>query len=265
MASRCCRGCAAWRCAATTRSWSAAALMDASAYMTSRETSWAAYCRHCRWGYVLAAVQFSAVSVDQFERGWLPVSRGWRIEECASFHVSACLAARASACLPACPLQFQHPAQSGPASFRALDVRRGGSELLLGTHCCDLWELNPAAATGGINASAAAASTARPGSAAAAASVLPEPLIQGHTGDVWGVAYHPLKPHRFVTACESNSIFVWHGRRRQLMVSGANRLVILGQVMWASPLGKPATFALQALHSPVASMYPMYLITAHVT
>uniref|UniRef100_A0A383W527 PLAT domain-containing protein n=1 Tax=Tetradesmus obliquus TaxID=3088 RepID=A0A383W527_TETOB len=114
-------------------------------------------------------------------------------------------------------LQFQHPAQSGPASFRALDVRRGGSELLLGTHCCDLWELDPAAATGGINASPSAASTARPGSAAAAASVLPEPLIQGHTGDVWGVAYHPLKPHRFVTACESNSIFVWHGRRRQLM------------------------------------------------
>jgi WD40 repeat protein len=49
--------------------------------------------------------------------------------------------------------------------------------------------------------------------------VLPEPLIQGHTGDVWGVAYDPLKPHRFVTACESNSIFVWHGRRRQLMLS----------------------------------------------
>jgi WD40 repeat protein len=100
-------------------------------------------------------------------------------------------------------------------------VRPGGSELLLGTHCCDLWELNPAAATAGIGVTAAttAASTGRAGSGAAAANVLPEPLIQGHTGDVWGVAYHPLKPHRFATACESDSIFVWHGRRRQLMVS----------------------------------------------
>lgn len=120
-----------------------------------------------------------------------------------------------SFCLLLAWLQFQHPAQSSPASFRALDVRPGGSELLLGTHCYDLWELNPAAS--GIGAAAANTARAGPG-AAAAASVLPEPLIQGHTGDVWGVAYHPLKPHRFVTACESSSIYVWHGRRRQLMV-----------------------------------------------
>lgn len=125
-------------------------------------------------------------------------------------------------------LQFQHPAQLGAASFRALDVRPGGVELLLGTHCCDLWELNPSAAT--------TVPAAVPGGAPAVGRVLPEPLIQGHNGDVWGIAYHPLKPHHFVTACESNSIFCWHGKRRQLMVS-MHAILRLSDLCTCSQLG----------------------------
>jgi hypothetical protein len=66
--------------------------------------------------------------------------------------------------------QFQDPAERHPASVRALDVQPGGGCLVLGTSRCDLWELQR--------------------------SGPPQPLVQGHSGDVCGAAFHPTKPYR---------------------------------------------------------------------
>lgn len=140
----------------------------------------------------------------------------------------------ASACCLAglCTLaQFQDPGEDAPASFRALDVKPAGSELLLGTHCCDLWVMNVAVRCTTI------ATGSSEGLDQQGAGVLPEPLIQGHTGDVYGLAYHPKKPHRFVTACQSHHLYVWHGKRRQLMVrtftfaakGGATQSLMIGR------------------------------------
>jgi WD40 repeat protein len=42
---------------------------------------------------------------------------------------------------------------------------------------------------------------------------------QGHTDDVYGCAWHPRKPHKFATVCDSSNVFLWNARRRQLIVS----------------------------------------------
>jgi hypothetical protein len=205
-------------------------------------------------------------------------------------------------------LQFVDPAEASAASFRALDVRPGGAELLVGTYRCDLWELNPLGttltATGGIgNGSgntaatlgagqgtmagpmaapgapgaavvaagvaggggvmsltpiAAAAADAvrhqaaaagalgmpgapgtalgRPGTATATATAtasgtggggggapLPEPLVHGHTADVYCCAWNPVKPHQFASTCESANVYLWHAKRRLLLVGWMGR------------------------------------------
>jgi WD40 repeat protein len=43
--------------------------------------------------------------------------------------------------------------------------------------------------------------------------------FQGHTNDVYACAWHPKKPYKFVTACDSSNVFLWNARRRQLIVS----------------------------------------------
>lgn len=137
-------------------------------------------------------------------------------------------------------------------SFRALDVWPGRTDLLMGTASSDLWQINPTVEAASETAAAAVSSHAvvslptsgqsavdshavgaYPDAASseglpASATViggrggsLPEVMIQGHTGDVWGIVYHPKKPHILVTACESNHIFVWHAKRKQLMVRRA--------------------------------------------
>ena len=49
---------------------------------------------------------------------------------------------------------------------------------------------------------------------------IPEVLVQGHTDDVYGMAFHPKKPHKFATVCDSSNVFLWNAKRRQLMVRG---------------------------------------------
>lgn len=43
--------------------------------------------------------------------------------------------------------------------------------------------------------------------------------------DACAVAWHPGRPHKFATTCEGPSIYVWHARRRGLIVSGAPTLL----------------------------------------
>ena len=75
-----------------------------------------------------------------------------------------------------------------------MDVKPGCSDIVLGTSHCDIWEIT---------------------------NDRPEPLILGHTADVYGVAWHPKKPYRFVTACEGHNIHLFNAKRRMLMAKVA--------------------------------------------
>ena len=43
-------------------------------------------------------------------------------------------------------------------------------------------------------------------------------MFAGHTADVYACAWHPRKPYKFATACDSSNVFLWNARRRQLTV-----------------------------------------------
>ena len=50
---------------------------------------------------------------------------------------------------------------------------------------------------------------------------IPEILVQGHTDTVLGVAFHPKRPHKFATVCDSYNVYLWNAKRRQLIVRPA--------------------------------------------
>ena len=85
-------------------------------------------------------------------------------------------------------VEVKPPGQKDPVAFRALDSFPGSEVFMAGTSHCDIWEVDAD----------------------------PEVLIYGHTADLYGCCFHPNKPHRFVTVCESSSIFVWNAKKRQL-------------------------------------------------
>ena len=43
-------------------------------------------------------------------------------------------------------------------------------------------------------------------------------MVQGHTDDVYGVAFHPKRPHKFATVCDSSNVFLWNSKRRQVVL-----------------------------------------------
>lgn len=45
---------------------------------------------------------------------------------------------------------------------------------------------------------------------------IPEVMVQGHTDDVYGVAFHPKRPHKFATVCDSSNVFLWNSKRRRV-------------------------------------------------
>ncbi|KAG2450199.1 hypothetical protein HYH02_000301 [Chlamydomonas schloesseri] len=87
-------------------------------------------------------------------------------------------------------IQLQEPGEKDPAVFRSLDALENGYDMVAGTQRCEIWELS---------------------------RDTPEPLTQGHTSDVLGLAFHPKKPHKFATACDSMNVFMWNAKRRQLV------------------------------------------------
>ncbi|KAG2499991.1 hypothetical protein HYH03_002273 [Edaphochlamys debaryana] len=87
-------------------------------------------------------------------------------------------------------IQVVEPGESTPAVFRSLDAMENGYDMVAGTHRCEIWELS---------------------------GDVPEPLTQGHSADVYGLAFHPKKPHKFATACDSKTVFMWNAKRRQLV------------------------------------------------
>lgn len=131
---------------------------------------------------------------------------------------------------------------------RSLDVHPITGEMIVGTRGCDLLEIvqNP---NGGAAATAAAAappppsawmepeaslamsrddgqgaSTAAGGSAkpppppaASTAAFLVESLIDGHEDSVYGIAFHPLRPHKYATACDNMRVHLWDAKRRQII------------------------------------------------
>ena len=85
-------------------------------------------------------------------------------------------------------VEVKSPGQKEPVAFRSLDSYPGTEVFMAGTSHCDIWEVDAD----------------------------PEVLIYGHTADLYGCCFHPNKPHRFVTVCESSNIFVWNAKKRQL-------------------------------------------------
>ena len=83
--------------------------------------------------------------------------------------------------------------REAPPQFRGLDCRPGSKCFVTGTDKCDIWEIDDDQQTTSVNT-----------------------LIYGHTADLYGIAWHPLRPNVFATACESERIFVWDAAKREL-------------------------------------------------
>ncbi|MEW5309958.1 MAG: hypothetical protein WDW38_001797 [Sanguina aurantia] len=77
-----------------------------------------------------------------------------------------------------------------PCSISALDCHPTNLAIIAGTNRSDIWEV---------------------------AREVPEVLMHGHTDDVYGIAWHPKKPHRMATASKNNEVIMWNTRTRQLI------------------------------------------------
>eukprot|EP00899_Mesostigma_viride_P025393 jgi/Mesvir1/6038/Mv00777-RA.4 len=97
-------------------------------------------------------------------------------------------------------VQLQSPFgfDEGPPKLRGLARAVGTGKLFVGTHRCDIWELDMSASP-----------QARP----------PSVLVYGHSADVYAVAAHPVlrKAHLFVTASDAGRVFVWDAVKRRLL------------------------------------------------
>jgi WD40 repeat protein len=80
-------------------------------------------------------------------------------------------------------------APSNPPSIRALDSRAWSDVYVAGTHSSDVWEVDRT----------------------------PEPVIYGHAGDVNAVCFHPSTPSWFVTASDTQRVFIWDAHKRCLL------------------------------------------------
>lgn len=84
--------------------------------------------------------------------------------------------------------------REAPPQFRGLDCRPGSKCFVAGTNKCDIWEIDDDQPTTAVKT-----------------------LIYGHTADLYGIAWHPLRPNVFATACESERVFVWDAEARELL------------------------------------------------
>eukprot|EP00976_Prorocentrum_cordatum_P063427 1177083-Prorocentrum_minimum.AAC.3 len=80
-------------------------------------------------------------------------------------------------------------ADSSAASIRGLDSRSWSDVYIAGTHSCDVWEVDRS----------------------------PEPIIYGHAADVNAVCFHPQTPSWFVTASDTQRVFIWDAHKRCLL------------------------------------------------
>jgi len=80
-----------------------------------------------------------------------------------------------------------------PPAVRGLDCRPGDTQFIAGTSKCDVWEVDDK----------------------------PSALIHGHAADLYYVAWHPLKPNVFASACESSKLSVWDASARELVLSAS--------------------------------------------
>ena len=77
-----------------------------------------------------------------------------------------------------------------PPPIRGLDCHRHSSDVMVGTHRCDIWEIDD------INGA--------------------HPMLYGHSGEVRGLAVHPTEPHIFATGSEAGRLFIWNLKLRML-------------------------------------------------
>ncbi|KAK3276728.1 hypothetical protein CYMTET_15223 [Cymbomonas tetramitiformis] len=76
-----------------------------------------------------------------------------------------------------------------PPVLRALDSLPGSDVFVAGSNKCDVWEVDET----------------------------PEPLIFGHSADLYQVAWHPRFPEIFATACESTRVCLFDAAKRALI------------------------------------------------
>eukprot|EP00736_Rhodelphis_marinus_P002340 Rmarinus@m.17215 len=78
-----------------------------------------------------------------------------------------------------------------PVELRGLDCIPISNVFVAGTNKCSIWEVDET----------------------------PEPLIQGHTADLYGVDFHPLDEDVFATACESEMLCIWSSADKKMLRS----------------------------------------------
>ena len=110
------------------------------------------------------------------------------------------------------PLRLRTPYQdlATPPGIRAIDSLPGSDRFAVGTNRCDVWEVAPDAQ---------------------------EVLVNGHTADLHGVAWHPVKPNVFASTCESSRIFVWDARDRAMLRTCSVGFAAKKCAFSAGPLG----------------------------
>lgn len=128
---------------------------------------------------------------------------------------------------------------AGTAYISGLSVHPLTQDMVLGTAGCDVWEIkanasfNPLApappppltgeedlARGQGEPSTSDPDpkrTRRQDTAIMTTQWLVECLLDGHEDDTNGLAFHPLRPHKFATACSNGRVHLWDAKRRQLI------------------------------------------------
>ncbi|GAX82495.1 hypothetical protein CEUSTIGMA_g9922.t1 [Chlamydomonas eustigma] len=81
------------------------------------------------------------------------------------------------------------PGDRSVPAVRAIDYSEELGRILVGTNNCDIVELT---------------------------ETTNEALMDGHSGDVWFVAFHPTNPNVFATVSDSGHVHVWDGAIRQM-------------------------------------------------
>jgi len=92
-------------------------------------------------------------------------------------------------------------------AIRSFDVLEGTNVVAVGTHRCDIMELNVS--------SIGSSRTQGHGAVQHAGGVTT--FIDGHEADLYSIEWHPTKPEVFATACESSRLFVFDAQRRVVM------------------------------------------------
>ena len=93
-------------------------------------------------------------------------------------------------CIPHTTRSLTGDDNKTPPPIRALDCHKHSSDVMLGTHRCDIWEIDD------VNGA--------------------HPMAYGHSGDVRALAVHPTEKHIFATGSEAGRLHIWNAKLKML-------------------------------------------------